>query len=48
VQTSGVNRIVTTNANGEPAAPIPGDGDAFTPTGGYEQRQFQLGFKLSF
>jgi hypothetical protein len=27
---------------------IPAEGDQFTPTAGYEQRQFQLGFKLSF
>ena len=48
VQTSAVNRIVTTDANGEPDGANPADGDAFTPTAGYEQRQFQLGFKLSF
>jgi hypothetical protein len=39
---------VTTEVNGDPVAPIPSAGDQFTPTAGYEQRQFQLGFKLSF
>ena len=48
VQTSAVNRTVTTDVNGDPVAPIPSAGDQFTPTAGYEQRQFQLGFKLSF
>jgi hypothetical protein len=48
VQTSAVNRIVTTDVDGNPVAAIPSAGDQFTPTAGYEQRQFQLGFKLSF
>jgi hypothetical protein len=48
VQTSAVNRIVTTDVNGQPLTVIPAEGDQFTPTAGYEQRQFQLGFKLSF
>jgi len=48
VQTSAVNRVVTTNADGVPAAALPATAAGFTPTGGYEQRQFQLGFKLSF
>jgi hypothetical protein len=48
VQTSAVNRIVTTNAAGEPTTAIPTRGADFRPTAGYEQRQFQLGFKMSF
>ena len=48
MQTSAVNRIVTTDVDGNPVAAIPSAGDQFTPTAGYEQRQFQLGFKLSF
>jgi hypothetical protein len=48
VQTSAVNRVVTTNAAGEPATALPAEADGFVPTAGYEQRQFQLGFKFSF
>ncbi len=48
VQTSAVNRVVTTNADGVPTAALPPTADGFTPTAGYEQRQFQLGFKFSF
>ena len=29
-------------------APLPTSADQLTPTGGYEQRQFQLGFKFTF
>ena len=45
VNISAVNRVVTTNALGEPAAAIP---DPFAGTAGYQQRQVQLGVKLSF
>jgi hypothetical protein len=48
VQWSGVNAVVTTNAQGIPANPLPTSGDQLPPTGGYEQRQFQLGFKFNF
>ena len=48
VQVSGVTATVTTNAQGVPAAPLPTSGDQLVPTGGYEQRQFQLGFKFIF
>ncbi|HEX4912398.1 MAG TPA: TonB-dependent receptor [Vicinamibacterales bacterium] len=48
VQPSGVNATITTNAQGVPVAPLPTSGDQLTPTGGYEQRQFQLGFKFTF
>ena len=45
INISAVNRVVTTNAAGEPAAAIP---DPFVGTGGYQQRQVQVGAKLSF
>ena len=45
INISAVNRVVTTNALGEPAAAIP---DPFAGTAGYQQRQVQLGVKLSF
>ena len=45
INISAVNRVVTTNAAGQPAAAIP---DPFAGTAGYQQRQVQLGVKLSF
>jgi hypothetical protein len=42
---SSVNRIVATDAAGNPTAAIP---DPFPGTGGYQQRQIQLGAKISF
>jgi hypothetical protein len=48
VQPSGVNATVTTNTLGVPLAALPTSADQLTPTGGYEQRQFQLGFKFTF
>jgi hypothetical protein len=48
VQWSSVNRIVATDAAGNPTTPIPTTAKGFAPTGGYEQRQFQLGFKVHF
>jgi hypothetical protein len=48
VQPSGVNATITTNALGVPTVTLPTSGDQLTPTGGYEQRQFQLGFKFTF
>ncbi|MGH9349059.1 MAG: TonB-dependent receptor domain-containing protein [Vicinamibacterales bacterium] len=48
VQWSGVNSVVAVDALGNPLAPIPASGDAFPATGGYEQRQFQLGFRVTF
>ena len=33
---------------GVPANPLPTSGKDLVPTGGYEQRQFQLGFKFTF
>jgi hypothetical protein len=47
-QISGVTATVTTNAQGAPAAALPASGKDLVPTGGYEQRQFQLGFKFTF
>jgi hypothetical protein len=47
-QVSGVNATVPTNALGVPTGTLPTSGDQLTPTGGYEQRQFQLGFKFVF
>ena len=50
VQWSGVTgQSVTVNAaTGVPINPLPESGDQLTPTGGYEQRQFQLGFRFIF
>lgn len=50
LQTSAVNRVVATDAAGVVLAPIPDTADAFPVAGrgGYEARQFQLGFKVSF
>ena len=47
-QWAGVTSTVTTDATGAPAAAIPLSGNLFAPSGGYEQRQFQLGFKVRF
>ena len=41
-------RVFVTNALGEPTTPLPASSDLLVPTAGYEQRQFQLGFKFSF
>ena len=48
VQISGVNATIATNAQGIAPGPIPTSVDQLTPNGGYEQRQFQLGFKFMF
>jgi carboxypeptidase family protein/TonB-dependent receptor-like protein len=42
---AGVNRVVTTDAFGTPAATIP---STFPGTSGYDQRQMQLGVKFTF
>jgi len=47
-QVSSVNATVPTNAQGVPLGVLPTSGSDLTPTGGYEQRQFQLGFKFTF
>jgi hypothetical protein len=36
------------NAVGEPTTALPTSGDQLRPSGGYEQRQFQLGFRFIF
>jgi len=48
VQVSGVNTNIPSNAAGVPNGPLPTSGDVLPPTSGYEQRQFQLGFKFTF
>jgi hypothetical protein len=50
VQTSGVNSALRVLPTGElaPDVVIPTDADGFPATSGYEQRQFQLGFKVRF
>jgi hypothetical protein len=48
VQWQAVNRIVATDEMGNPTSPIPARARDFRPTSGYEQRQFQFGFKLHF
>ena len=45
---AGVNATVPTDLFGVPTGTLPTSGDQLTPTGGYEQRQFQLGFKFTF
>jgi hypothetical protein len=47
-QTASVNRVVATDAAGNPSSAIPASADLFPATGGYEARQFQLGFKFNF
>ncbi|HWQ00058.1 MAG TPA: TonB-dependent receptor [Vicinamibacterales bacterium] len=48
VQTASVNRIVRTSPLGDALVPVSRRGKDYPPTGGYEQRQFQLGFKVHF
>ena len=48
VQTSAVNRMMPTNAMASPRPRCRASSDQLQPTAGYEQRQFQLGFKLYF
>jgi hypothetical protein len=49
VQWSGVTANVPVNpATGLPTGTLPDDAEQLPPSGGYEQRQFQLGFKFSF
>jgi hypothetical protein len=47
---AGVNRVITTDALGNPAAPIVIDGADYPTAGksGYDQRLLQLGFKFTF
>ena len=50
VQWSGVSNasVAVIAGTGVPLNPLPTSGDQLTPSGGYEQRQFQLGFKFIF
>ena len=52
VQWSNATAIVATDANGVPTVAIPEAGvverPIFAPSGGYEQRQLQLGFRVTF
>jgi len=48
IQPSSVNATIATDTAGVPLAALPTSGSQLTPTGGYEQRQFQLGFKFTF
>ena len=47
-QMSGINTVVTTDAAGNPTTAIPSDPYGFSAATGYEQRKFQLGFKVRF
>ena len=47
-QMAGINTVLTTDAAGNPAAAIPDDPYGFSGASGYEQRKFQLGFKVRF
>jgi hypothetical protein len=49
VQWSGVTATVPVNpATGLPTGTLPDSAEQLAPSGGYEQRQFQLGFKVTF
>jgi hypothetical protein len=49
VQWSGVTASIPVNpATGVPTGTLPTSADQLAPNGGYEQRQFQLGFKVTF
>jgi hypothetical protein len=50
VQTSGVTSTIRVDALGNPlpGVTIPNDPSGFPANGGYEQRQFQLGFRVRF
>jgi hypothetical protein len=47
-QMSGFNSVVTTDAAGNAIVAIPDDPYGFPSATGYEQRKFQLGFKVRF
>ncbi len=53
VQWSGATSVITTDTLGNPLVALPAagvveQGAVFQPSGGYEQRQFQLGFRVTF
>jgi hypothetical protein len=47
-QLAGINTNTVVDALGNPAAPIATDPYQFVNPSGYEQRKFQLGFRLRF
>jgi hypothetical protein len=47
-QMAGINTIITTDTAGNPLVAIPSDPYGFSGASGYEQRKFQLGFKVRF
>jgi hypothetical protein len=47
-QMASINTTVPVDAAGNPVAPISGDPYQFPNPGGYEQRKFQLGFRVRF
>jgi hypothetical protein len=47
-QLSGVNTSTPVDAAGNPLAPIPNDAYQFPNASGFEQRKFQLGFRVRF
>jgi hypothetical protein len=48
VQWASADGTVATDPQGNPLNALPTSGDQLRVTGGYEQRQFQLGFKVTF
>ena len=48
VQWSGVNAVIATDTLGVPTVALPTSGRDLVPTGGYEQRQLQMGIKFTF
>jgi hypothetical protein len=48
VQWASADGTVQTDAQGNPLVALPTSGDQLRVTGGYEQRQFQLGFRVTF
>jgi hypothetical protein len=47
-QMSGITTSTVVDAAGAPIVPIPNDPYLFSSASGYEQRKFQLGFKVRF
>jgi len=47
-QTQSVTSTIQTDALGNPLRSIPTDASGFAPSAGFEQREFQLGFRLRF
>jgi hypothetical protein len=48
VQTAAVSSVVAVDTAGNAVSPLPDDPLGFGATSGYEQRQFQLGFRVRF